>query len=228
MNRILCLVFSIVCLQFAHAELALVGKIVYDLDIGRMTATVLNFRTSKENPCDVIIPQTIKYKNEVYTVTKLSYRAKFGDDLNYDYAEARTNIEHIILPNTLKVITNNSFCGMIRLKELIIPASVEWLTDIVLVPDNCYPKSYKLLLVNYDSWSKSTGLFPRLTKIEVLGTPTCVYTEECNVYKPKKITPSEDDYVNKVAMVIAGIGTPYEKIICPNLTTFSMPEVERK
>ena len=229
MKKFFCLVLSIVCIQFAHAELALVGKIVYDLDLGRMTATVLNFQTSKEKPCDVTIPQTIKYKNEVYTVTKLSYRANFGGDpkLTYDYAEARVNIEHIIMPNTLKVITCNSFCGMMRLKELIIPASVEWLTDIVLVPDNCYPKSYKLLLVNYDSWSKATGLFPRLTKIEVLGTPTCVYTEECERYNPTKIKPDDPDYLKKMAMVIAGVGTPYAKVICPNLDTFSMPEVQK-
>lgn len=198
------------------AERAVVDRIVYELDLMNMSAKVLNFQTSLSEPCDVVIPSTIIYKNDRYVVTELSEESMFSNEkLRYDYREARLNIEHISLPNTLKVIHNGAFDGMRRLKDLIIPASVELFTHIYYEEE---PYGTNLLLESYSIWGDKI-YFPRLESIQVLGTPTIDYNNE-------KITVASENYSTMVGKAIAGIGTPYASIYCPNLKSFSMPKAE--
>ena len=198
------------------AERAVVDRIVYEFDLMNMSAKVLNFQTSLSEPCDVVIPSTIIYKNDRYVVTELSEESMFSNEkLRYDYREARLNIEHISLPNTLKVIHNGAFDGMRRLKDLIIPASVELFTHIYYEEE---PYGTNLLLESYSIWGDKI-YFPRLESIQVLGTPTIDYNYE-------KITVASENYATMVGKAIAGIGTPYASIYCPNLKSFSMPKAE--
>lgn len=198
------------------AERAVVDRIVYELNLMNLSAKVLNFQTSLSEPCDVVIPSTIIYKNDRYVVTELSEESMFSNEkLRYDYREARLNIEHISLPNTLKVIHNGAFDGMRRLKDLIIPASVELFTHIYYEEE---PYGTNLLLESYSIWGDKI-YFPRLESIQVLGTPTIDYNYE-------KITVASENYATMVGKAIAGIGTPYASIYCPNLKSFSMPKAE--
>lgn len=60
------------CCQLTFAETAIIGDIVYELDLNKRTAMVLNFQTNTEDVCGVIVPQYVEYKHEVFEVTSIS------------------------------------------------------------------------------------------------------------------------------------------------------------
>ena len=121
MKKIIAFILVFFCCQVTFAEKALIDHIVYYLDIKSLTARVLNFQTSKTDLCDITIPSTVEYKHDTYTVTVLSYeRFTWDSEFYYDYEKARLNIEHVILPNTIKEVWYQAFCGMTRLREIEI------------------------------------------------------------------------------------------------------------
>ena len=232
------------CCQMTYAEKAIIDHIVYDLDLNKLTATVLNFQTSTEDVCTVTIPSTVEYKHDTYTVTSLRYdKLDQSYEFYYKYDKARINIEHLYLPSSLEEIYADAFTGMARLKELVIPKSVKLLVGM----------RYR----NWD-WSDCPILgryneeeYPRLESITVLGTPVCRRIELCGYYylhknysmtecfyydqgdrKNKRETLDQEkyNYVLKVANTIAGI-TSLENpksSVCPNLKVFSMPAAEKE
>lgn len=135
----------------------------------------------------------------------------------YDYAEARANIEHLFLPNTLTEIKAGAFDGMKRLKELVIPASVVTFTDLKIGNVLC---------------GTNNSRYPRLERITILGTPSCAtgfYVDgqkEVNVGMQN--AKGEYTYKEEMAYVFAKID-PYSRQsdICPNLISFSMPNADK-
>lgn len=254
MKKVLLTVVLFCCSQLLFAEYAIIDRIVYNLDFVSLTATVLNFHTSTINPGDVTIPETIEYKNDIYKVTRLSYYAFdydaisnyqmtsmfFGSDIasyglsnsykreeeemkyHYNYKEARANIVHLNLPNTLEEIKGGAFDGMIRLKTLIIPASVTTFTDVNIG---------NLLNGNKLFYDNS---FPRLETITILGTPTCetgynMDGTKRNITIALQNENGEYTYLSEMAKIVAEVDLYTNKSkLCPNLKSFSMPEVSKK
>ena len=253
----------LLCCQFMYAEYAIIDKIVYSVHFNSLTATVVNFQTNTSTPCDVTIPETIRYKNDTYKVTGLSYYAfnysamsyyqeasmLFGAGLasaglnnaykreqeeskyQYNYEEARANIEHLNLPNTLTYIVAGAFTGMKRLKTLVIPASVKTLNDV--------SAGY---LLDGSKGRGSYQTYPRLESITILGTPTftiCSYHGGSFGYNPIYDSDKEINayiqnangdfiYVSKLAFVVANIDSRTNSSqMCPNLKSFSVPYMEK-
>lgn len=144
-------------------------------------------------------------------------REKAERDYRYNYKEARANIEHIELPQTLEVIDGGAFVGMRRLKSLIIPASVKKFANV---------KSGNLL-----NGSRSET-FPRLETITILGTPTCeagyyLDNSERVVSVAAQVEQGDFDYIKMMAYVVAGIDTlTNSSVICPKLRYFNMPRAK--
>ena len=208
----------------SYARYAIIDHIVYDLNLDDLTATVLNFQTDTEVPCDVKIPEYVLYKNDMYKVTGLkhnpfinstycSYDYKYS---SYKYWEARENIEHLELPNTLIDIEKGAFNGMRRLKALIIPASVKTFT---------YVAFWDLLS------GCSCGTYPRLETIIIQGTPICERGIDIRTYKEvsvgAQIATGEFDYIKMMAYIVARVDSITNKSeLCPNLKLFSMPKAK--
>lgn len=203
---------------FAFAEYVVINRLVYKTYLKDLTATVLNYQTSIDVPCDVIIPETITYKNDIYTVTGLSnpfedtlsiygnegsysnqrlffsHTPSYKYDYPYEYGKARANIEHIYLPNTLKHIEAGAFAGMDRLRSLVIPSSVQTFSNLGI----------KIGLGNFLSggglFSPSTTYY-RLDSIIILGAPSCTVLEQ-----------GDDNKIGDVLSIIYGVdGIPVKK-----------------
>lgn len=217
MKRNLLLAVVLYICQLSYAESAIIDHIVYSLDFDDLTATVLNFQTDTELPCDVKIPGHVRYKNDIYKVTclKHNYYSKYDYKFSYDYEEARANIEHIELPNTLEEIEKGAFAGMKRLKTLIIPSSVKRFTYVAI---------WDLL------GGGSFETFPRLETIIIQGTPTCelgLGEAEQEVSVASQVEKGDFDYIKMMAYVVARVDSLTNKSeLCPNLKTFSMPQAK--
>ena len=244
MKKILIIIVAVLMTTRMMAiEYAVIDRIVYSLDLKTLTATVLNFQTSKSEPCDVTIPPTVEFKNDTYTVVALDF-SNFGydSDLYYQYDKVRINIEHVYLPNTIETIWAKAFSGMIRLKEITLPFSVKNLVAI--------EKTSGLFAYYHSQYLLGDGdeVFPRLEKITILGTPECATYENsqpynysvntCVVYKDggKSVVPialksksGNSTYISKVALSFAGISSlqTLSSKMCPNLKSFSMPAAEK-
>ena len=175
---------------FAFAEYVVINRLVYKTYLKDLTATVLNYQTSIDVPCDVIIPETITYKNDIYTVTGLSnpfedtlsiygnegsYSNKsfffrtpsYQYDYPYEYEKARANIEHIYLPNTLKHIEAGAFAGMDRLRSLVIPSTVQTFSNLGI------KYGFGNFLSGERLFASPSTTYYRLDSIIILGTPSC-------------------------------------------------------
>lgn len=241
MKKLISALLFILCCQMTFAEKAIIDHIVYELDLNKLTAKVLNFQTSTEDVCDVCIPSNVMYKHDIYQVTALGYdKLEHGYEFYYQYDKARINIEHLYLPNSLEEISTDAFTGMARLQELIIPRFVKLL--VAMRRDGWLNSWNDCPILGRDNKEE----FPRMRSITILGTPTCKREErgdfryytisKCYYYDrdDKKVEIPLDmasyDYKLKVAYTIAGIKSldnPTSKL-CPNLNTFSMPAVERE
>lgn len=85
-TKIIALLFTFVCCQGILAEYAVIDRIVYELNLDNLTATVLNFQTSTYDLVSVTIPEQIVYKGDTYEITCLSYNGFDYDALN-DYVQ---------------------------------------------------------------------------------------------------------------------------------------------
>ena len=240
MKKIIAFILVFFCCQVTFAEKALIDHIVYYLDLKSLTARVLNFQTSKTDLCDITIPSTVEYKHDTYTVTILSYeRFTWDSEFYYDYEKARMNIEHVILPNTIKEVWYQAFCGMTRLREIEIPESVTLI----------YVRNYGGgLFGNFAKHTLGVKLedeLPRLERIVVNGTPDCLWDKMDGStkytftsrwdYRNREWTETpynlaSYNYILQVAYTMAGINSldSLSCDLCPNLRTFSMPDAERK
>lgn len=203
--------------QFIYAEYAIIDRIVYDMNLDDLTATVLNFQVDIDYPCSVIIPGRVLYKNDIYKVTRMrhGYFSKYDYEFGYKYDEARANIEYIDLPNTLEEIEKGAFAGMRRLKALIIPASVNRFKYVAI---------WDLL------GGGSFQTYPRLETITILGTPTCekgMGKDEQEISIAAQIENEEIDYIKMMAYIVARVDSLTGRSeLCPNLKIFSMPKAK--
>ena len=120
---------------------------------------------------------------------------------HYDYENARSGIVALNLPNTLVYIDKYAFDGMLRLKSLVIPASVKQLP----------PRG---LHIFYTRMS-------RLESITILGLPS--YEDFNDNLLPINSTDNNGnlDYVECLKR-------KFDIDYCPNLKTFSVPEFEKR
>ncbi len=119
----------------------------------------------------------------------------------YDYANVRAGIISLNLPKTLVYIDKYAFDGMIRLKSLVIPASVKQLP----------PRG---LHVFYARMS-------RLESITILGLPSY---EDFNDSQLPINTTDKNGNLDYVECLKRKFDIDY----CPNLKTFSVPEFEKR
>lgn len=96
----------LISIQSVFAEYTVFKDIVYEVNIDNLTATVLNFQTSVNELVKISIPSEIVYKNEIYTVTKLSYNA-FDFDALKSYATV-AQVFGIETANSLYSISDGS------------------------------------------------------------------------------------------------------------------------
>ncbi len=75
---------------------------------------VVSRKTRHEYPSDIVIPDTIIYKNVKYPVTSIGPRA-------FQYDE---NIKSVTIPSTVREIEEGSFYNCTGLERIIIPSSV--------------------------------------------------------------------------------------------------------
>ncbi len=203
--------------QMSYAEYAIVDRIVYDMNLDDLTATVLNFQVDTDYPCSVRIPSRVLYKNDIYKVTRMrhEYFSKYDYQFGYEYEEARANIEYIDLPNTLQEIEKGAFAGMRRLKALIIPASVNRFKYVAI---------WDLL------GGGSFQTYPRLETITILGTPTCekgMGKDEQEISIAAQIENDEIDYIKMMAYIVARVDSlTGVSELCPNLKYFNMPRAK--
>lgn len=217
MKKIISIILFVLFAIYAKAEYAVIDGIVYNLYVSDMTAWVYNFQTSTDTHTKVTIPATITYKTEKYVVEGLSYNgfksSVFGTWYDYklsgyDYDIARSYIEELILPNTIKVISPDAFTGMVRLTSLVIPESVEEI--------QVSNKESQLL------YNK-----PRLQKIVILGTPAIKSRWSDITYIDKINSLGDYVYIQEMKKSIAGVDSIGKSNECRNLKQFSMPKAEK-
>ncbi len=75
---------------------------------------VVSRKTSHDYPADIVIPDTIIYKNAKYPVTSIGPRA-------FQYDE---KIKSVTIPSTVQEIEESSFYGCTSLEKVIIPPSI--------------------------------------------------------------------------------------------------------
>lgn len=80
---------------------------------------VVSRKTDHPYPADIIIPDTIIYKNVKYPVTSISRPAFMGAE----------EIESLTIPSTIKEIERSSFRACTGLKKIFIPSSVTTIGD---------------------------------------------------------------------------------------------------
>ena len=78
-------------------------------------ARVVSRKTRHDYPSDIVVPDTIIYKNVKYPVTSIGPRA-------FQYDE---KIKSVTIPSTVKEIENSSFYGCTSLEKVVIPPSIK-------------------------------------------------------------------------------------------------------
>lgn len=133
-----------------------------DVDTETKTATIRYFRYNTET--NVVVPSTITYKNNVYTVV----------GLNGVYIDYNDKITSISLPNTLQTIGEGCFAGM-SIKEIEIPKSVTnigrwafqrctnleqmiWPSNISTIPQGAFMECTSLQAIELPEGLKSIGI----------------------------------------------------------------------
>ena len=130
--RVLLLVIVLFISLFALAHDIQVDGIYYNVNASNLTCEVTNNGDNSYNG-DIIIPETVKYKNKTLKVTSIGNRAFYNcaDLTSIAISKAITNIGEsafygckkitsIIIPNSVTRINNYAFSGCNSLKELII------------------------------------------------------------------------------------------------------------
>ena len=130
--RVLLLVIVLFISLFALAHDIQVDGIYYNVNASNLTCEVTNNGDNSYNG-DIIIPETVKYKNKTLKVTSIGNRAFYNcaDLTSIAISKAITNIGEsafygckkitsIIIPNSVTRINNYAFSGWNSLKELII------------------------------------------------------------------------------------------------------------
>lgn len=114
----------------------IIDKLSYILNAENHTAT-LSECLDKEVKY-IAIPETITYKEVVYSVTRLGHLA-FN----------RCSIEQVSIPNSVQYIEDNAFADCVNLVSVTIPDSItridEWtFTGCCSLYEYCYSEHYNL------------------------------------------------------------------------------------
>lgn len=111
MKKFYIILFCIFGAGSLYASNVTIDGIRYDFSEDSDTASVHDGRTCSGN---VIIPSSISYNNQEYTVTSIDRNA-FG---------GCTGLLSISLPNTIKFIDESAFSGCCNLQSIVIPENV--------------------------------------------------------------------------------------------------------
>lgn len=124
--RILTIVIVLLAMPMSiDAQLRVrIGNLYYNLS-GLSAVVARNFDESWSKSFyqedEYIIPETIKYNNETYTVTGIE---SFAFSYIKVYSAETCPANRIVMPSTIKNIGDHAFAGCYKLKSMIIPQSV--------------------------------------------------------------------------------------------------------
>lgn len=244
-----------ICCQTTFAEYAIIDKIVYSLNFNDLTATVLNFQTSTNEPCTITIPERVKYKNDIYTVTKLSYYAFdydalseyettamiFGSDLASMGMSRSFKREQEEMSFQYDYDRARACIEYINLPNTLLSIKGGSFKGMMRLKHLRIPSSVTTFTnVEHpsdnllDGSFPSRNAFPRLEVIEVLGIPTCKRFDfkTMKSYELNILSKSPDgkrfNYQSQMALLIAGRDSSGVSLVCPNLSLFIMPAAHTK
>ncbi len=117
------ILFFLFCTTVLRAEGGKIKGIHYVLDDSKMTASVVSTRDERHEKNNykgkIIIPNTVKYKGNNYTVTEIKDDAFSGC---YDLTD-------ITIPNSVKKIGRYAFYKCYSLRKITLPNSLETIDD---------------------------------------------------------------------------------------------------
>ena len=96
---------------------ATINNLSFDLNPETHTATY-NIESRKTED-DIIVPETVSYKNEVYRVTAIE---------SHEFINS-SSIRSIQIPESVTSIGERTFCGYSNLQAIHIPKSVTHIAD---------------------------------------------------------------------------------------------------
>lgn len=110
--RLLLTVMFLLCSAISFAQEVMIDNINYYVTTQSKTATVYKQNADRTSG-DIVIPETITYKNKTYSVTGIG-----------QYAFYRcTKVRSIVIPNSVKAISSNAFENCTGLTSIEIPNS---------------------------------------------------------------------------------------------------------
>ncbi len=124
--RILAIVIALLAMPMSiDAQLRVkVGNLYYNLS-GSSAVVARNFDESWSKSFyqedEYIIPETIMYNNEAYTVTGIE---SYAFSYIKVYSAETCPANRIVMPSTIKTIGEHAFAGCYKLKTMVIPQSV--------------------------------------------------------------------------------------------------------
>lgn len=104
------LVFSLLCIISLYPKIAaqtVIDDIIYSVDTLTMTAQVSDYQNS---PIDVVIPPTIEYSGDMYSVTKIGRKA----------FNQCTSLKSLEIPNSVIEIDKSAFSNCNSLESLVL------------------------------------------------------------------------------------------------------------
>lgn len=160
MKKLIIVFFVLTCttIIFAAKYDCYIDGIYYDLDKETMTAMVTNKTGNEKARCyssSVVIPSSITYNNETYSVTSIK---------GYAFAECK-GLTSVTIPNSVTTIGGYAFYGCSGLSDVTIPNSVTTIATLAFC--GCF----KLTLITIPNSVTQIGTYAfsscHLTSIEI-------------------------------------------------------------
>lgn len=95
-------------------------NVLYFIDTEFMSASVIGYETTDEGEsilaAEIVIPETVEYEGDSYTVTTISYAA----------FESCSTLTSVTIPETVTWIDDYAFCDVSYLETVVIPETIEF------------------------------------------------------------------------------------------------------
>ena len=166
MKKILFMLLMVLTATVVQAYDVNIDGFYYNLDKENMEAAVTgkypNNKTYLKLPTpeytgDIVVPKTIEYDGETYTVT----------EIGKDAFESCTGLTSITLPETIRVISDNAFDGCTGITSITLPESLE------TIEREAFQSCEHLKAVNIPEGVKSIGVaaFKYCYELESINLP---------------------------------------------------------
>ena len=233
----LLLIFGMFCTKnLVHAASfsnVKIDKLTYDLDESTQTATVKKYNPGLwdklSGSYDITIPETVKYKNKKYNVTKVE-----GGQWNGGAFSGDKKIKKVT-GNSIKDINSDSFYNCENLKEISFPKAT-------YIGGWAFENCSKLEKVNLpEATNINYSAFRNCKNLKTISLPKATYIGSCafqNCSKLEKASLPEAiniDYcafsdctsLTTISLSKATYIGDYAFYYCNKLATISIPEVTR-